>query len=786
MRYAAVGLLVTLLALTCILPAHVQEPRPPEEPLAEKVKIAIERGVEFLRGQEEGRGDLEKNAASRLVTGGWTALAALALLNSGVSPDDPLLQRLLKYLRTVEPNQTYVVGLQTMVFALAGQGEDKERIQRNVDWLISARILSNKDLLGWNYGRAGVPDNSNTQYALLGLHEGFLAGAEVKPEIWESILKFYQDTMQIKKDARGAIASGSWGYRRSADPTTFTMTTAGVCGLLIAQQDLKASRMKDPPDCDTHCGKVEDDEHLRAALDWLAARMPRNADDVSDMRHLYYALYGIERAGRLSGQRFIGEVDWYRVGCEYLVRVQRPDGSWVGGEEAAAPILGTSFALLFLSKGRTPVLISKIAHDPDEDWNLHRYDARNLADFCSRELFKKQPLAWQVFDPRRAGDLTRQRIDELTSDLLQSPVAYLSGNRAPRLGSGERTLLRNYLDNGGFLLAEACCGSAAFDTGFKDMLATAEMYPDAKLTRLDADHPVWLASGKFAIDPSKHELWGLSQGCKTVIIYSPKGRLGCWWDSNYTSKGKPREAFELGANIIAYATGLEAPKPRLTQVDVLKVDAEKKTKRGYLKVAQVRHEGDWQPAPRAMSHLMAEMRKLGYDVALQTEEIRPGDRSLPDFRFLYLHGRNQFNFSDAEAQKLRFHLETGGMLLADACCGSKKFDESFRKLIGQIWPGKKLEPIPLNDELYSAELNGSGIATVKCRREGPVGKRSPELRSVPPSLEGIKVNGRWVVIWSRYDLGCALEKHQSPECLGHDHDSALRLARAVVLYAMKR
>src|SRR5262249_1921104 len=162
-------------------------------------------------------------------------------------------------------------------------------------------------------------------------------------------------------------------------------------------------------------------------------------------------------------------------------------------------------------------------------------------------------------------------------------------------------------------------------------------------------------------------------------------------------------------NIIAYATGLEAPKPRLTQAEVLKVDAEKKVRRGYLKVGQVRHEGDWQPAPRAMSHLMAEMRRVGYDVALQTEAIPPGDRSLPDFRFLYMHGRNEFNFADAEAKKLKFHLETGATLLADACCGSKKFDESFRKLIGQIWPGTKLEQIPLNDELYGAELNGTGI-----------------------------------------------------------------------------
>ena len=62
-----------------------------------------------------------------------------------------------------------------------------------------------------------------------------------------------------------------------------------------------------------------------------------------------------------------------------------------------------------------------------------------------------------------------------------------------------------------------------------------------------------------------------------------------------------------------------------------------------------------------------------------------------------------------------------------------------------------------------------------------------------PALEGIRVwldekhkDYRWVVIYSRYDIGCALEKHQSSDCLGHDYESALRLGSAVVLYALQR
>src|ERR671930_62048 len=106
-----------------------------------------------------------------------------------------------------------------------------------------------------------------------------------------------------------------------------------------------------------------------------------------------------------------------------------------------------------------------------------------------------------------------------------------------------------------------------------------------------------------------------------------------------------------------------------------------------------------------MANLMAEMRKGGLDVSLQTEDMALTHENLVDFRFLYMHGRNAFTLSDAEVEKLRFHLETGGLLLADACCGSKEFDRSFRDLVKRLWPdspdkpGKALEAIPLSDEL---------------------------------------------------------------------------------------
>jgi hypothetical protein len=414
---------------------------------------------------------------------------------------------------------------------------------------------------------------------------------------------------------------------------------------------------------------------------------------------------------------------------------------------------------------------------------------RHLVGFASRELFKNKPLAWQVFDARGRGAADDQFIRRLAADLLQSPIVFFNGHdRAPN--DKEQDVLKEFVANGGFILAENCCGKARhpkFDRDFRRLIRA--ILPDAELKPLEPEHPVWLASGKFAVSPRDFPLEGVKQGCKTVVIYSPVPLAG-YWEANDTNSERGKKAFQLGANIIAYATGLEPPRPRLTQVRIADDGEREKVKRGYLQVGQLRHEGDWQPAPKAMRNLMAEARRVGLDVLLKTQPIYPSDPEVINYRFLYMHGRGTFREKKVDLKTLRFNLLSGGLLLADACCGARGFDEAFRDFIKELLADDKLklEPIPLSDELFSKELNGEAIQTVRCRRRTPAGKPDKDLRTVPPALEGVKHprTGRWIVIYSKWDIGCALERHASPDCMGHDHDSALRLGRAAVLYALKR
>src|SRR5262245_38172392 len=111
-----------------------------------------------------------------------------------------------------------------------------------------------------------------------------------------------------------------------------------------------------------------------------------------------------------------------------------------------------------------------------------------------------------------------------------------------------------------------------------------------------------------------------------------------------------------------------------------------------------------------------------------------------------------------------------------------------------MFPDQKLVVIPRRtpdgkeEPLYKiAREAGIDLENVKCRREKPDGTGpEKEMRPYPVLLEGIKIDGRWVVIYSKYDIGCAIEGHKAADCLGHDKESALRIASAVVLYSLKR
>jgi len=294
-----------------------------------------------------------------------------------------------------------------------------------------------------------------------------------------------------------------------------------------------------------------------------------------------------------------------------------------------------------------------------------------------------------------------------------------------------------------------------------------------------------------------------------VAVFSPVPLAGYWEEAKYMPKdsknpqNRGEKAYCLIRNIVGYATGMELPKPKLTKQNVFR-GAETGVTRSHFKAVQLKIADEQPPAADALKNLMGYLRdNARLEVALNSVVLKPSDDQVFNFKFMYLHGRKPIDLKtglgEADIEMMQANLQSGGLLLADAACGGyqqwKEYDKSFRELCGKLFPGKKLEVIQdVKDKDGKREPffkiagdAGINLQAVQCRRELPDDKGpEPQMKTYPAFLEGIKIDGRWVVIYSKYDLGCAIEGHKAADCLGYDKESALRIASAVVLYSLKR
>ena len=743
---------------------------------AEQVRNAIAGGVKFLQDeQNDSRGTWNDLAQ---YPGGVTALCTLALLNSGVPPSDPHIQRALIFLRKIEPSKTYSTALQTMALCAAEPRRDHMLIQQNVRWLESNQLPNGL----WSYPGGGG-DNSNSQFAVLALHEAERAGARVDPATWRRAAKYWKDCQN---------PDGSWGYQAGWPDGLGSMTCAGIGATVIC------SGRVDHPNAEVDGGFVQccqpqdEDDSLERALSWMgrnfSVRRNPGRRGRGNVWHYYY-LYGLERVGRLTARRLIGDHDWYREGAEFLVGQQDPfNHHWAGaGHAEDDPHVATSLALLFLSKGRRPVLVAKLEHGPAEDWNNHESDVAHLT--ARAEKLWGLDMTWQIVDLEAAS----------VDDLLQAPVLFLSGSRSPDL-RGQEKKIRDYLDRGGFLFAEACCvDGSQFEKGFRDFVDRVFPEPEYQLRLAGPEHPLWRVEELVRPEsPYAGHVWTVEYGCRTCIVFSEVD-LSCYWELYGSGRGfglpeivKERlaDANAVGVNVLAYATNREPKGKEASFVDLTDLASlEASGSRSTIQIAKLQHGGGCNDAPGALVNLLrtAAQGELKLQMSSTEFPIRADDKLLSRFVLAFMHGRHDFRFTPRERESLGSYLENGGTLLADSICASKEFAVAFRREILAALPGSELRRIPNTDPIFTDVAGGFDIRQVN-RRDPVDGQADQPLRArvrkVEPDLEGIRLDGRWAVIFSPYDISCALEQHEALECRGYTREDAARIGLNVLMYTL--
>ena len=731
------------------------------------------------------------NSANHVV--GTTALATLSMLNCGMSPDDEPVRKATEYLRSInEPDGTYEVSLLLMVYAAAKDRDDKRRMRSLVTRLETSQKTFGAMKGCWSYSTSKNAvidtngDHSNGQFAVLGLFEAAMAGVPVEREVWQSAREHWERTQN---------GDGGWGYSVSGNDSTGSMTVAG-----IAVQVMTSAMLRDDDELDADgnpscCEKPTIDESLERGLRWMANHFSV-AKNPGAGAWKYYYLYGLERAGRLSGRRFFGENDWYRSGARQLIGMQNQrTGQWDPAGNATDENTATCFSLLFLSKGLAPVLINKLKYAPNvvrkddiDDWNRQPDDIRNLTSRLTGAEGWPKLMTWQVVDLNHASE------DGTVGDINQAPVLYLSGSNRSEFDDKQIEMLRDYVNLGGFILAVNNCGTVAFKEGFEELVE--KMYPNGEtsLQRLTAEHPVFRT--EYLLDADSSELWGAEFGCRTAIMYAPDD-LACLW--NRWSKleppnraaqfsGRIERAMRVGTNIITYATGREPVNKLKRQELATRKDDDSRVSRGLVQIAQVRHTGGWDTAPTAARNILTAVnRTVGLTASTEPGTILLSDESLFDYSMLVMHGRHGFTATAEERERLKEYLLRGRLLMADACCGAKPFDRSFRDFMQDLFPEQRLERIPVDHELFTSE-DFYDLRKVDRRVAVQGGNATLEggVVSGPPFLEGIKIDGRYVVIYSKHDISCALERQASIACAGYVTDDAVRISVNIFLYSMLR
>jgi len=387
-------------------PAEDKKPAPaPAAPPADggfqrRVDEAIAKGVVFLKAAGV------KDSMDPALPGGLFECPELILwtmVHARVPENDPNFVKLFNYVMSKKLERTYAVSLQAMILEELNRVKYQTRIAACAQFLVDAQcgngqwsytgparpgvasgglklevatggggglrakppVVRKITTLRKMYEGAPVGDNSNSQYAALGMRACADAGIVIPKGVVYAAQTWWRISLLDDPKNRGvATESGSfapagWCYGpKDHGHAAYSSMTAGAVGAVAIWnflEDEKSTR-KDPT--------------LHKGIAWLAANFSIKGNEgpsehVKDTGWmLYYYLYALERAGVLAGTETFGGRKWYVEGAEAILRAQKADGSWIAPlphgdrSETTNAVWDSCFAILFLKRATAPLVAS--------------------------------------------------------------------------------------------------------------------------------------------------------------------------------------------------------------------------------------------------------------------------------------------------------------------------------------------------------------------------------------------------------------------------------------------
>ncbi len=761
-----------------------------------QVDAAIAKGKEFLYNElkngtwevvavPEGKTGADVKAGQ---WGGLTAIATYALLATRENPNDPRLKEAIAFLNKAEISGIYALGLRAQIWHLLPDTPEARNSAKRDAQLLSigmGKKPPNTGFYSYNVTNQNFYHHSTAQYGVLGMWACEQAGVEVPNPYWQTVEDAWKKTQQ---------PDGGWSYKLAPDdghPTTASMTAAGVATLFITQDYLRSNE-------GISCRPAPPNVPIDKGMAWLTT----NFDKVRDM----YTWYGIERIGVASGYKFFGTTDWYTVGADTVLKQQGKNGAWSGH---GGNVPATAFALLFLSRGGAPVVMNKLQYatgdEPaaakvpavkatvkaadkpvaptatpavtptsvsagDSSWNQRPRDAANVVRWMGEQV--ERDLNWQIVNLTGTAD-----------QLLDAPILYLAGSKAPRFTDAEKVKLKQYVEMGGMILGQADCAAPAFAEAFRKL--AGELFPIYEWRELPAEHVIY-TDQQFPRSKWKQKLsvLGVSNGVRELMVLIPQADPAKAWQMR-TARGK-EESFQLMANIFQYTIDKEHYRGKGDTFVVLP-DAKVKATR-TIRVARLKYNGNWDPEPGGWPRLSAILHNID-KTELKIEPVTLGEGKLvggpTGFAVATLTGTAKpGKFTDAQRAELKAFVSTGGRLLVDAAGGDLEFATAIEEELTATFPDKIKDlttPLPNTDALFAATGAGAKPLEMTVRSYG----RKKGLSPNQPRLLGVRQGTQLSILYSPADLSGGLVGPPTDGIRGFTPQAATELVRRFLLQPTK-
>ena len=442
---------------------------------------------------------------------GMTGLAALALKHSNDPRAATAVGKAVEYLLQ-QPMEYKVYSAGTIISALYQVDPRLNAPTINKYAAALAKSVTEGEFGGmYSYGLVGAPntrggagkgDNSNTQFGVLGLLFAERAGFQVPRGVWEGLRDHYIKTQN--KD-------GGWGYTPGQN-SYHTMTLAGTISLHIAEEQIQWGASLN------HCVMAPPSRATEAGMKWVADHF---TVDLSP-----YGLYALERLGILTGLSEFGGHYWYEEGSAKLLDAGVSTVGIGGGGDP-----DTAFLILFLSRGKEPIIINKLKYYGD--WNNNSYDVKHLTDYISDRM--QSPMQWRIVT-------LQSKLDAL----LKVPILYFNGIKGPAFTDDEKIKLREYVLRGGTLMVHGCRPakeSKEFDENFRALME--ECFPESELKPLQSGHAFFVNPRKVA-KPPRIEVIQFKE--RIGVVYLPQGLCIDWQREGASAKA----SLDVGVNMVFF------------------------------------------------------------------------------------------------------------------------------------------------------------------------------------------------------------------------------------------